>query len=60
MPPVVGFDRTFLVPSFAALGSFLVGMAVLNTEVAIQEDQGKNQEKENGNAYSYGYNSAVW
>lgn len=59
MPSVVGFDCTFLIPSSASLGFLFVGMPVLNAEVAVQEDQRENQEEEDGNTYSYGYNSSV-
>lgn len=59
MPSVVGFDCTFLIPSSASLGFFLVGMAVLNAEVAVQEDQREDQEKKDGNAYPYGYNGSM-
>lgn len=60
MPSVVWLDCTFFVPSSASFGLFLVGMTVLNAEVAVEEDQGEDQEEENGNAYSDGYNGSVW
>ena len=38
MPAVVRLHGAFMVPASVALGFFLVGMAVLDAEVAVQED----------------------
>lgn len=42
MPAVMGFRSAFLVPASVAFGSPLVGVAILDAKVAVEEDQGED------------------
>ena len=59
MPTMMGFYDALLSIALTAASTLLRGRSVLDSEVAVEKDQGKYEEKEDGNADANRYYCSV-